>query len=344
MSGWRAEGLEVDVDGFRLGPLDLELAPGRTVAVVGPSAAGKTTLLRALAGFLPLAGGRLRRDGIDVTGLPPEARGLGYVPQGLGLFPHRTVFRNVRYPLEVRGVPDPNPAVAAVLERFDLLALADRRPARLSGGEQQRVAIARALAANPELLLWDEPWQALDVGARYELGRVLADLRATERLPIVLVTHDPTLAFSVADEFVVLERGRLLLRGSAADLLRRPPNAFVARFAGYENVLERTALARAADGPLGRWLRASAGAGGVAVRALPVRPPGDPSAGTEVIVRAVRPDPDGVRLEVEADDLMLAARLPVPWPAPVPSIGARVRVDRPADAACPLGASPAEPA
>ncbi|EQD63842.1 ABC transporter-like domain protein [mine drainage metagenome] len=87
--------------------------------------------------------------GSTSRGCPPTARGLGYVPQGLGLFPHRTVFRNVRYPLELRGVPDPNPTTEALLQRFDLTALADRRPARLSGGEQQRVAIARALAATP---------------------------------------------------------------------------------------------------------------------------------------------------------------------------------------------------
>ncbi len=336
MSDWRADGIEVAVGGFRLGPLDLALEAGRAVAVVGPSGAGKTTLLRALAGFLPIERGRLWRDGVDLTRAPPEARGLGYVPQGLGLFPHRTVFHNVRYPLEIAGTPDPDPAAEALLDRFRLRPLADRRPAALSGGEQQRVALARALAADPELIVWDEPGQALDVEARHDLGGVLADLRAVDRVPIVVVTHDPALAFSVADEFVVLDRGRLLLRADAASLLRHPPTAFVARFAGYENVLDRPAVDRAGDGPFARWLRGRAGPEGVAFRALPVPAPEAPRGAWDGVVRAARPDPDGIRLEIAADDLMLAARLPRAWSAPLPAAGSRVRFDVPSDGVRPL--------
>ncbi len=131
---WRVEGLESGLTGFHLGPIDLALAPGHAVAVLGTSGAGKTTLLRTLAGFLPARHGRIYRDGTDITDWPPEERGLGYVPQGLGLLPHRTVEGNLRYPMEVRGRPDAALRASELLDRFRLRPLARRYPARLSGG------------------------------------------------------------------------------------------------------------------------------------------------------------------------------------------------------------------
>ncbi|MCI4360572.1 MAG: ATP-binding cassette domain-containing protein, partial [Thermoplasmata archaeon] len=187
--GWSVEGLEVDVEGFHLGPVDLAIAPGSAVAVLGASGAGKTTLLRTLAGFVPARRGRILRDGVDLTRSLPEERALGYLPQGLGLFPHRTVEQNVRYPLEIRARGDAAARSRELLERFRLTPIARRYSSRLSGGEQQRVAIARALAAEPELVVLDEPWQGLDVLARHEHGAVLHDVRATEKVPIVVVTH-----------------------------------------------------------------------------------------------------------------------------------------------------------
>ena len=222
MSRWVAEGLEAGLDHFHLGPVDLEVGPGQAVAILGPSGAGKTTLLRALAGFLPLQNGRILRDGEEVSDWLPEERRLGYVPQGLGLFSHRTVARNIRYPMELQEGVDATRRTQELLQRFHLTPLADRYPARLSGGEQQRVALARALAAEPELILWDEPWQALDVLARHELGEILHDIRETERVPVVVVTHDPALAFSIADSFVVL-RPRVELRAIPYPCCERPP-------------------------------------------------------------------------------------------------------------------------
>ena len=338
MSEWLIDGVETDLDAFHLGPVDLSLRSGQAVAVLGSSGAGKTTFLRTLAGFLPLRGGRLLRDGVDISDWLPEERALGYVPQGLGLFPQRTVFGNVRYPMELRGRLNANSRTEDLLARFRLTALKHRHPARLSGGEQQRVALARALAAEPELIVWDEPWQALDVEARRELGLVLTELRGEEGIPVVVVTHDPGLAFSVADSFVVLDRGRVGLKGSALDLLERPSNAFVARFVGYENVYDRAALEAGRDNPFTAWLLAASGSEGVAVGTpLAVPTIGVPST-WEGVVRSARPNPEGVRVEVAVDDLMVALRLPRPWPTNLPAVGDRLRFNVDTESVHSLGA------
>jgi len=334
---WSVEGLTSRLDRFRLGPVDLALEPGRVVAVLGSSGSGKTTLLRTLAGFVPPGDGRILRDGADITCRAPERRGVGYVPQGLGLFPHRTVERNVMYPLEVRGRVDARAKVRPLLERFDLVRLAPRYPARLSGGERERVALARALAAEPELVLWDEPWQGLDVEARHELGVVLEELRETERIPVVLVTHDPSLAFSSADSFLVLRAGAVAFRGGATELLHRPTDPFVARFVGFENVYDRAALDAAPNGSLGAWLRERAGPDGIAF----ARPPlagAPPFAGRwDGTVRSARPSPEGTAVTVLAQGLSIALRLAPPTPGPVPTVGGRIRFDVPEESLRPLG-------
>jgi len=323
MTTWTVEGMESTLDEFRLGPVDLELRPGQTVAVLGSSGAGKTTLLRTLAGFLPLTAGWIRRDGQEISDLPPERRGLGYVPQGLGLFPHRTVERNVSYALEVRGRTDARARSRALLERFGLGDLAARYPARLSGGERQRVALARALAADPEVVVWDEPWQALDVEARHALGEVLDDLRSTERIPVVLVTHDPALAFSTAEEFLVLRKGRVVLAGDAARLLDHPPDAFVARFVGFENVYDPAALAGGASGSLVAWLRERSGPDGVAFGrpTLSALPGEGPWSGT---VSSVRPTPEGLSVALRVDGLTVMLRPEAGSSMGRPALGARI--------------------
>ncbi len=325
MTEWRVEAVETDVDGFHLGPVDLTLAPGRAVAVLGSSGAGKTTLLRTLAGFLPVQRGRLLRDGEDISRWMPEERGLGYVPQGLGLFPQRTAFANVRYPLELRGRLDAHERTQELIERFHLTDCERRRPNRLSGGQQQRVALARALAAEPELIVWDEPWQALDVEARHELGAVLAELRATERIPIVVVTHDPALAFSLADSFLVLERGRPRYVGEATELIERPGDPFVARFVGYENVFERATLERERAHPFAALLLGSSGPAGVALGNPTATPTIGAPSSWEGAVRSVRPTPEGVRVELAVGALPVVVRLPRPWPNPLPAPGGRLR-------------------
>jgi ABC-type Fe3+/spermidine/putrescine transport system ATPase subunit len=337
---WVVEGLEVDLDGFHLGPVDLTVAPGNAVAVLGTSGSGKTTLLRALAGFLPMRKGRILRDGTDVSDWLPEERALGYVPQGLGLLPHRTVEGNIRYPMELRDRPDRGARTRELLEQFQLTPLARRYPSRLSGGEQQRVALARALAADPGLIVWDEPWQGLDVLARHELGLVLTDLRGTERVPMVVVTHDPSLAFSVADSFLVLRSGRVREQCDAATLLRAPADPFAARFVGFENVFEPAALSAGAPGGLRAWLRERSGPEGIAF-ATPA-PPRDGSPGTswEGTVRSARPSPQGLTVEVRADELLVLLRMPPPVTPPLPALGQRVRFALDPATLQPLGADP----
>ncbi|MGP8078191.1 MAG: ABC transporter ATP-binding protein [Thermoplasmata archaeon] len=346
MSSWVIESLESDLGGFHLGPVDLTLAPGGAVAVLGRSGAGKTTLLRTLAGFLAADRGRILRDGTEVTDWFPERRGLGYVPQGLGLFPHRTVERNVRYPLELRERTDARTRTRELLERFSLVGLADRHPGQLSGGEAQRVALARTLAADPELILWDEPWQALDVEARHDLGRVLHDLRETERVPVVVVTHDPSLAFSLADRFLLLRQGRVEFASDATTLLDAPPNAFAARFVGFENVFDRPQLEAAPASGLASWLLGHAGPEGVAFAAPGAAADRSPRRWTGV-VRSARPTPHGVVVEVLADGLPLTLRCPRTPNVRPPVSGASIGFDLDPGELCALGASgrtpPGEP-
>ncbi len=334
MTVWTIERVETAIDHFRLGPIDLELAPGRVVGVLGSSGSGKTTLLRTLAGFLGLHSGRIRRDGRDVDDLPPERRGLGYVPQGLGLFPHRTVERNVTYPLDVRGRTDARARARELLERFDLSGLAHRYPSRLSGGEAQRVALARALAAEPELIVWDEPSQSLDVEARHDLALVIQELKQDERVPVVFVTHDPGLAFATADEFLVLRDGQVQLRGDAAELLAHPPDPFAARFVGFENVFDRATLGDGPRGSLREWLLARSGPAGVAFPRVPLAGEGGPWEG---VVHGVRPTPEGISLTVRADALWLEVRLPVSAAGTAPGPGRSTRFAVSEESLRPLG-------
>ncbi|MCI4336307.1 MAG: ABC transporter ATP-binding protein [Thermoplasmata archaeon] len=339
-SRWVVEDLETDLDHFHLGPVNLTLAPGNAVAILGTSGAGKTTFLRTLAGFLRMRRGRILRDGVEISDWLPEERSLGYVPQGLGLLPHRTVAGNVRYPLELRARPDADPRTAQLLRQFNLEPLAHRYPSRLSGGEQQRVALARALAAEPQLIVWDEPWQGLDVLARHELGVVLHDLREVERVPMVFVTHDPTLAFSVADSFVVLQHGRVQEQCDAATLLRAPANAFAARFVGFDNVFDPPTLARGLPDGLRAWLRERAGPEGLAF-ACPA--PANSTTAPPVwdgTVRSARPSPHGLAIEVVADDLLVTLRVPPPVAPPLPGLGDRLRFRIDPETIQPLGSPP----
>jgi ABC-type Fe3+/spermidine/putrescine transport system ATPase subunit len=266
VTGLVVDAVEASRGGFRLGPIDLEAPDGEATVLLGPSGAGKTTLLRAIAGFVPLAGGQIRLGGTPVAREPPERRGIGFVPPDLGLFPHRRVRRNVSYPLDLRGTPDAAARATGWIERFGLAGLADRFPSELSSGERQRVALARALAAEPRLLLWDEPLSALDVESRDALVRTLREVLDEQRLPLLLVTHDPATAFALASRLVVLESGRIRYRGSPHDLARDPFDRFVARFLGYENLYTAEELARAAPGSgVAAALLAVAGPEGVAV-------------------------------------------------------------------------------
>ncbi|MCI4331570.1 MAG: ABC transporter ATP-binding protein [Thermoplasmata archaeon] len=311
MTRWTLEGLCATLGGFRLGPIDLEIGEAETVAVIGRSGAGKTTLLRSVAGLVDLAAGEVRRDGVSCTRWPPERRRLGYVPRGLALFPHLNVQRNIRFAAALRHPGEAGGRTEELLERFRLRPFAGRRPAELSTGEQQRVAVARALASEPELLLWDEPLGALDVATRKELLDTLATVREDDRIPLVLVTHDPSIAYSLADRFLLLEEGRMRFLGAPAPLVERPGDPFVARFLGYENVFSRDELHEHRGGLLGEWLLSRSGPQGLAFVAGAVAltsPEGTPWKG---VVRRLEPTPSGIRVDTVAGGLALSAMVPL---------------------------------
>jgi ABC-type Fe3+/spermidine/putrescine transport system ATPase subunit len=336
MSDWRVEGLVVRLRGFRLGPVDLHVPAGGTVGILGPSGAGKTTFLRAVAGLVPLDGGRVRHGPTDLTDAPPESRRIAYVPQGLGLFPHRTVEGNVRYPGELRGEPHPNPSVAALLERFGLVDLADRRPGTLSSGEQQRVAIARALAARPGLLLWDEPLTALDLPARDDLLDALHQVQERDRLPVVFVSHDPALAFSLADRFLLLDHGSVEFAGPSEQLVRAPSSPFAARFAGFENVYPTEALRGGVSRPWLDWLQHHAGASGICLRAPRLAPTEGSEGDWAAVVRRAEPGPDGWRYDTELDGVRVRVRS---TNGAATRVGATVRFSVRPDDLVPIGPS-----
>jgi molybdate transport system ATP-binding protein len=218
------------------------VANGACLGLVGPSGAGKTTILRLLSGTTCPGGGRITCDAeeewFDSTrgvALSPELRRCGYVFQDYALFPHLSAWRNVAFALpgRTRGEKERRRARAhELLGRFGLAELANARPDTLSGGERQRVALARALAPQPKLLLLDEPLAALDVRARTDASRTLAATLRSLDVPAVLVTHDWEDASLLADAVAVVDRGRIIQRGSASELASMPASSFVADLAG----------------------------------------------------------------------------------------------------------------
>lgn len=233
------EGLSTTAGAFRLNPIDLHVDAGRVLVVLGPSGAGKTTLLDTIAGFRSAAAGRVRLAGRDVTGLAPERRRIGVVFQHGALFPHLSVRENVGFGLRARAERD-DQRVERLLTRFGLAQHTDRHPRSLSGGERQRVALARALAADPDLLLLDEPLSALDQPSREELRGVLQALLDGLGIPAVHVTHDRDEALSLADDVAVIVDGQLRQVEAAHEIVSRPTDGDVARLLGWAELGEGT--------------------------------------------------------------------------------------------------------
>ncbi len=234
-------------NGFRL-DIPLTIRRGHTVALLGPNGAGKSTAVRALSGLRPLDGGRIELHGRvldDPAGrvfVPPADRHIGVVFQDYVLFPHLTVVDNVAFGLRSVGTSAADAAdrAHAWLERLDIADLTKRRPGDLSGGQAQRVALARALITEPALLLLDEPLAALDVTTRAELRRTLADHLDAFAGPRLLITHDPTEAYLLADEIHVIEEGTITQAGTAEDIRLRPRTRYAADLAG-SNLITGTA-------------------------------------------------------------------------------------------------------
>jgi sulfate transport system ATP-binding protein len=226
-----------------LDQVSMRVRQGKLVALLGPSGSGKTTLLRILAGLEVPDSGTIRLDGIDATSLPARERGVGFVFQHYALFRHMNVAENIAFGLKVRKGPD-RPSRAVIAERVHKLlslvqleGLASRYPNQLSGGQRQRVALARALAVEPRLLLLDEPFGALDAQVRKDLRRWLRRLHDDMRLTGVFVTHDQEEALEVADEVVVMSRGRIEQVGTPTEIYDHPATPFVYQFLGNVNSL-----------------------------------------------------------------------------------------------------------
>lgn len=219
--------------------INLTIPAGKLVSFLGPSGCGKTTLLRIIAGLDMPDSGTLTFDDTDITHIPASRRNFGMVFQSLALFPHMTVAANIAYPLRLRKVHRTRQAkrVKELLELIQLPHMAERPVAQLSGGQRQRVAIARAIASEPRLLLLDEPLSALDAKLREAMQVEIRQLQQRLGISMIMVTHDQREAMTMADEIVVMERGRIAQVGRPLDIYRDPANEFVADFIGLGNVL-----------------------------------------------------------------------------------------------------------
>ena len=217
--------------------VSLEVASGSLTALLGPSGSGKSTLLRVIAGLEQPDEGEIVISGEDATGLAPQKRGVGFVFQHYAAFKHMTVQDNVAFGLSIRKRPkeEIRERVAELLELVQLQAFARRYPAQLSGGQRQRMALARALAVEPEVLLLDEPFGALDARVRAELREWLRRLHDEVHVTTVFVTHDQEEAMEVADRIAVMNKGRIEQVGGPRDLYEHPETEFVMSFVGPVN-------------------------------------------------------------------------------------------------------------
>ena len=219
--------------------LNLDIAPGEFLTMLGPSGSGKSTCLMMLAGFEPATNGEIFLNDKAINSVPPNKRGIGMVFQNYALFPHMSVAENLAFPLKVRGISgaDIDKKVARALDMVELGAFGNRRPAQLSGGQQQRVAVARALVFEPDLILMDEPLGALDKQLREQMQYEIKHIHENLGVTVVYVTHDQTEALTMSDRVAVFEDGRIQQLSPPSELYESPHNSFVAQFIGENNKL-----------------------------------------------------------------------------------------------------------
>ena len=222
-----------------LADVSLEVAGGSLTALLGPSGSGKSTLLRVIAGLESPDAGTVHFGDREVTGVPAQKRGVGFCFQHYAAFTHMTVSQNVAFGLRVRRRPkdETRDRVEELLRLVQLEGLGDRYPSQLSGGQRQRMALARALAVDPEVLLLDEPFGALDARVRAELRDWLRRLHDEVHVTTILVTHDQEEAMEVADRIAVMDQGRIVQVGTPREIYEHPATEFVMAFVGHVNRL-----------------------------------------------------------------------------------------------------------
>ncbi len=239
--------LKVDLGSFVLRDIDLDIDDGEYFILLGPTGAGKTVLLEAIAGLYPLMCGSISIGGTDITRLAPERRGISIVYQDQMLFPHMSVAKNIAFGLKTEKGPKQRvqQRVEDIAALLGVTHLLQRNPTTLSGGEKQKVALARALVTQPAVLLLDEPLSALDPHSRETMQLQLADLHRRLDVTMVHVTHDFEEAVALGDRVAVLNEGQIAQVGTPRDVLRRPASPFVADFALSRNVF--SAIAKQVD-------------------------------------------------------------------------------------------------
>jgi sulfate transport system ATP-binding protein len=236
--GIKVEGVSKRFEDFlALDDVTLDVPEGSLTALLGPSGSGKSTMLRLIAGLEQADTGRVFLEGRDVTGIPVQERGIGFVFQHYAAFKHMTVRDNIAFGLKIRKIPRDQirDRVKELIRLVQLQGMAHRYPSQLSGGQRQRMALARALAAEPKLLLLDEPFGALDATVRKELRTWLRHLHDEVNVTTIFVTHDQEEALDVAEQIVVMNEGRIEQVGAPRELYEHPETEFVMGFVGEVN-------------------------------------------------------------------------------------------------------------
>lgn len=238
----KIEKLNIDLDEFNLTDINLNIEENQFFVLMGPTGAGKTVLLEAIAGLVSVKSGRISIGKKDVTKLPPEKRGISIMYQDYALFPHLTVFENVNYGLHFQkmGKEDKKKRLEELGGKLNLSHLLKRYPLSLSGGELQRVALARALIIDPNVLLLDEPLSALDPGFREEIMNLLKKLHLSSGVTFIMVTHNFAEALALADQAAVLYDGKIEQVGTVKDIFQKPHSTVVADFVGIKNIFSGT--------------------------------------------------------------------------------------------------------